>query len=250
MNLNQLQGTIKRNLKQHSPAILSAIAGLGTVTTAYLAAKAGYESAKLLDVREELDGISENKIERLKDRTKIVWKLYIPTTISATSTIACIVFANRAGARKAIAAQSALAFSQQLYSEYRDRVIDEFGARKDQSIRDQIAEDRVKLDPPPSNDLLMIGPGNVLCCEMFTGRYFGSDMETLRKAQNDLNAKILSQDYATMDDFYYMIGIGSTSKSSQIGWKSNKLMELQFSTVLTDDGRPCLSFDYNYTVAL
>jgi hypothetical protein len=72
-------------------------------------------------------------------------------------------------------------------------------------------------------------------------------METLRKAENELNARLLAHDYATFDDFYYMVGLTRTSSSSQIGWKSDKLMKLEFSTVLTEDGRPCLSFDYNYT---
>lgn len=250
MNLTQIGNLVRRNAKQHSPIILSTIAGVGTVVTAYLAARASFEAARLLDQYEDLNGISDDPKERLKDRTKVVWKLYIPTAVSATSTIICIVAANRVETSKTLAAQTAFTVSQQLYSEYRDKVVEQFGANKDQSIRDSIATERVLKNPPPSNDILVSGPGNVLCCEQFTGRYFTSDMESLRRAQNDLNAKLLSQDYATLYDFYYMIGLGSTSYSEQLGWKSDKLMELQFSTVLTEDNRPCLSFDYNYTTTL
>jgi hypothetical protein len=183
------------------------------------------------------------------ERTKLVWKLYIPAGISATTTITCIISANRVEANKTIAAQTAFAVSQRTLSEYRDKVIEEYGERKDQSIRDSIAEDRVKATAKESS-LVISGPGNVLCCEMFTGRYFNSDMETLRKSQNELNARLLAHDYATFDDFYYMVGLSRTSSSSQIGWRSTKLMELQFSTVLTEDGRPCLAFEYNYTEPL
>lgn len=250
MNLAGITNTLRRNTKEHSPLILSAIAGVGTLMTAYLAAKASFEAARVLDKWEEDNGISDDAKERLMDRTKVVWKLYIPTAVSATSTIICIVAANRVEASKTLAAQTAFTVSQQLYSEYRDKVVEQFGANKDQSIRDSIAQERVLKEPPPASDILISGPGNVLCCEQFTGRYFTSDMETLRKAQNDLNSRLLSQDYATLYDFYYMIGLGATSYSEQLGWKSDKLMELQFSTVLTDDGRPCLSFDYNYTTTL
>jgi hypothetical protein len=179
------------------------------------------------------------------ERTKLVWKIYIPSAIAATSTIACLVGANRVGLKKTMAAQTAFAISERMYSEYRDKVIEEYGERKDQSIRDKIADERVKLTAP-SNDILVTGPGNVLCCELYTGRYFSSDMESLRKAQNELNSQLLAHDYATFDDFYYMIGLGRTSSSSQMGWKSTKLMGLSFSTILTDDGRPCLAFEYNY----
>jgi hypothetical protein len=250
MNLTEVVNLLRRNAKQNSPVILSTVAGVGTLMTAYLAAKASFQAARVLDDWEEKNGISDDRKERVIDRTKVVWKLYIPTAVSATSTIVCIIAANRVEASKTIAAQTAFTVSQQLYSEYRDKVVEEFGARKDESIRDSIAQERVLTNPPPSNDILVSGPGNVLCCEQFTGRYFTSDMETLRKAQNDLNSKLLSQDYATLYDFYYMIGLGATSYSEQLGWKSDKLMELQFSTVLTDDGRPCLSFDYNYTATL
>lgn len=249
MNVGDIGRLIRRNTKQHFPLILSAAAGVGTFATAYLAGKASFEAAALINNHEEQIPPSEDAKERLMERTKLVWKLYIPTAASAVSTIACIIGANRVEAKKTIAAQTAFAVSQRVYSEYRDKVIEEYGERKDQTIRDQIADDKVKATAP-SNDILVTGPGNVLCCESFTGRYFASDMETLRKAQNELNARLLSQDYATFDDFYYMINLARTSSSSQIGWKSTKLMKLEFSTVLTEDGRPCLVFDYNYTTPL
>jgi hypothetical protein len=249
MNLSAFGKLLRRNLKEHSPIILSAAAGIGTIATAYLAAKASFKAARLIDTYDELNGISEDRKERLMERTKLVWKLYIPTATSAATTIVCIVGANRVEAKKTIAAQAMFAVSQRVYSEYRDKVIEEYGSHKDQSIRDKIADERIKALPPPSGgqDILIAGPGNVLCCEMFTMRYFNSDMEALRKAVNEVNKKALSQDYATLDDYYYLVGLARTSYSSHVGWKSNRLMELTFTTILTDDGRPCLAFDYNYT---
>jgi hypothetical protein len=71
-------------------------------------------------------------------------------------------------------------------------------------------------------------------------------METLRKAQNDLNAQMIRQDQVSMEEWYYIIGLAPTSYSSDIGWVSDKMMELEFTSVLTEDGRPCLAFTYNY----
>ena len=250
MNITDLNKAIRRNTKAHSSLILSVAAGIGTLTTAYLAGRASFQAAEVIRKHEEQFPPADNRKERVIDRTKLVWKLYIPPAISAGTTIGCIVFANRVDTKKILAAQTAVAVTQRAYSEYRDKVIEEFGARKDEAIRDQLASERVMKNPPPAQDILITGPGNVLCCEVYTGRYFASDMETLKRAQNDLNAKLLAHDYATLNDFYYMIGLGQTSYSSQGGWKSNRLMELQFSTILTDDGRPCLSFEYNYVTAM
>ncbi len=161
-------------------------------------------------------------------------------------TIACIVGTARVSNKRAAAAQAAFVLTERAYSEYRNKVIEEYGERKDQSLRDSIAEDRVKKNTPPSADILITGPGNVLCCELHTGRYFSSDMETLRKAQNDLNSRLLGHDTCSLDDFYWLVGLNGTSNSGDLGWTSEKLMVLDFSTVLTEDGRPCLAFEYNY----
>jgi hypothetical protein len=75
-------------------------------------------------------------------------------------------------------------------------------------------------------------------------------MEKLRRANNELNSKLLKHDYATLDDFYYMLGLSPTTTSGNIGWQSDKLMDLIFSTTLSDDGRPCITFEYNYTKTL
>ena len=248
--LTQLSGPILRNIKSNSSLILSVAAGVGTITTAVLVAKASFQAAELITEHELQNAPAINQKERLRGRTKLVWKLYIPSAISTVSTIVCIVGANRMESKKTIAATAALAFTERAYSEYRDKVVEEFGTRKDQSIRDKVVADQIANKPAPSQDVLVTGPGNVLCCELFTMRYFACDMEKLRRAVNTLNEKLLKHDYATLDDFYYLIGLSPTTASGNLGWTSGKLMELVFSTALSDDGRPCITFEYNYTKPL
>lgn len=245
MNLGTLINSAKLSTKEHFPLILTVGAAIGTVSTAYLAGRASFKASEVIRLHEEVYPSSNDRKERLIARTKLVWKLYIPTALSATTTIACVVTANRVEVKKTIAAQTAFAVSQRAYSEYRNKVIEEFGERKDQSIRDKVAAEEVK-NKPPKDGIILGGSGSVLCCEEFTGRYFNCDMETLKRSVNELNAKLLAHDYATFDDFYYMLGLERTKTSGHLGWRSNRLLELQFSTVLTENGVPCLVFDYNY----
>lgn len=72
-------------------------------------------------------------------------------------------------------------------------------------------------------------------------------MEGLRKAENDLNGQVLNDYYASLSDFYNLIGLPATSMSDDVGWNSDKQLKLQFSSVLTVEGRPCLSFTFNTT---
>ncbi len=75
-------------------------------------------------------------------------------------------------------------------------------------------------------------------------------MEILRKAQNGINAKINSEPYVVLSEFYELIGLPYTSNSGNLGWDSDRQLQLQFSTVLSETNEPCLSFDYNYTKPL
>lgn len=248
----QLAGTAIRVIKVNSSVISSVAAGLGVAGTVYLAAKAGGRAVKLIEANEEenVPSPTESTRERTWRRTKIVWKLYVPTAISAVSTVAFIASANRLSAKQVAAAQASLAFTERAFTGYRDKVVEEFSKRKDQSIRDKVVAEQIKREPPPSSDLMITGPGDVICCEMFTMRYFVSNMEKLRKAQNDINFNLLRYDIATLEDWYWIIGLKNTSEGSFIGWTSDKQMELEFSTHMTDDGRPCIAFNYNYTKQL
>lgn len=246
MSLKQILGAGAQLAKRNSPAILATAAGVGVITTAYLSGKASWRAAdRVMDEHLKRHQDSEHiYLLTNREKAKLVWKLYIPTGVSAAVTIGCIIGAQRVAGNKALAATTALAVSERAYSAYRDKIIEEFGERKDQSIRDQVVTDEIQRNPPPTH--ILSGPGNVLCQELYTGRYFTSDMETLRKAQNDLNERLVGGTYCTLDEWYDLIGLDYTKASNNLGWTSDKQMKLEFTTCLSPDGRPVLAFGYNY----
>lgn len=233
------------SIKRNGSLISSLAAAAGVGLTAYLTAKASFKAARIIDENEKF--FTETPT---KEKVKLVWRFYIPPTLAGVSTVLLIGNANRLATNKQLAAQAALAVTQRAYTEYRDQVVKEFGERKDETIRANVAEERMKKNPPPSTEIMTTGPGMVLCCELYTGRYFACSMESLKRAENTLNSRLLRNGYATMDDFYDMVGLGMTSKSGESGWRPEDLMKLEFATVLSDDGRPCLSFDYNYVIPI
>lgn len=236
---------IIRSVRRSSPALCTGGAIVGVAATAYLSAKAALKADKIIrmaDYNLHPGGPAEFPKDRRKRHAKLVWKCYIPPAVAVVLTSGCVIGTARIGHSRAAAAQAAFALTERAYSEYRDAVVEEIGEKKEEALRAKLAEKQVHANPP----MLISGPGNVLCCELYTGRYFTSDMETLRKAVNDINARIIQQDSCTMDDFYYLVGLQPTSYSADVGWASDKMLELEFSTVLTEDGRPCLAFSYNY----
>jgi len=233
--------TLEQKVYENTPEILTAIGVSGVVTTGYLAVLAG-QSAQGEIAAEQ---IAQDRILSRKEKLKLTWKCYIPAVASGIATIACVVGSHRVSTRRTAAAYSLMTFTDAAFKEYREKVAETIGEKKEEAIRDEVVKDRIARNPP-SNEVVLVGPGNVLCCELYTGRYFNSDMHTLLSAENELNARLLREMYATLSDFYCLVGLPYTDMSDDFGWTSDKLVKLKVTTVLADDGRPCLAFNYNY----
>jgi hypothetical protein len=159
---------------------------------------------------------------------------------------AAIIGANRIGTRRAAAVTAAYAISERAFNEYREKVVEKIGETKEQAVRDEIAQDRVNR---LGEKVVMVPPsdGKVLCHDAFSNQFFHSDMESIRRAQNDINAQILHSDFATVSDFYHAIGspeLEATSVSGEMGWNTDKLLDISYSTVLHKNTTPCLSIDF------
>ena len=234
--LPKLFKIIERSTIDNSPMVLTAVGIVGVISTAVLAHKAANRVRNLED--------ESGTIMHGKEQVKRVWICYVPAVTSGTITIGAIVMANRVGTKRAAAVAAAYTISEKAFSEYRDKVSEKFGETKAQGVRDEIAADYVRENPPRENNVIMIGGGDVLCCELYTGRYFNSSMEELKKAQNDTNYEIINNGCASLTDFYNRVGLPSTSVSDEVGWNTDKLLELDFTTILAEDGRPCIACSF------
>lgn len=253
MTFQQVAKMTENFLTRNSPAILTGIGVAGTLTTAYLSSRASVKAANILELEEnerhDQCGIIHHVCVETTTLQKfqLVWKEYIPAAGMAALTITAIILANQIGARRAAAVAAAYSISEQAFEEYRKKVSEKIGASKEQNVRDEVAQDRVNNNPVNSREVIITGGGEVLCCDMHTGRYFKSDMATLMRAQNDLNAQVLNDMYASLTDFYNLIGLKKVAESDDIGWNSDKLLKLEFSTALAEDGQPCLTVTFKVT---
>lgn len=246
MSLSNVAGRAQRIISNNSPAILTALAVTGTITTAILTAKATLKAADIIQHEQTKLGYDLPYDEfDAKKKVLLVWKLYIPPAASTALTIVCIIAAQSIGSRRTAALAATYAISEKAFDEYKGKIVEKFGKTKEQAARDEIAQERVNNNPPNgANTTIVVGGKDVLCFDKYTGRYFNSDMETLKQAQNRLNHQVLNDYYASLSDFYSFIGLAPTSFSDDVGWNSDKMMELEFSTVMSDDGRPCIAVGF------
>lgn len=235
MNIHLFASRFEKLIADNSPVLLTAIGATGTVATAFLTGKAVYRYTQEVDPS---DGHLSTR-----EKLEICWVYFIPPVVAGTLTVTAIIAANQVSTRRAAGLASAYAVSERAYAEYKERVVERMGAKPEQKIRDEIAQSRV-TNQPPSSEIVVLGT-DVLCHEAFTGRYFTSDMETLKKAQNDLNYEVISQGYASLTDFYDRLGLERTQESDELGWTPEHKLEIQFSTVLSRNGQPCISITYN-----
>lgn len=228
----------------NSPVLLTAIGVVGTVGTAILTHRS--TSRATLELI-ELD--AERRHDKLpamsrKETFSVTWKIYIPPVVSGTVTVGAIVMANHIGTKRAAALAAAYTISERAYSEYREKVIERIGDKKESEIRNEIVKDRVRQMPPSEGNVLLLGSGDHLFIEMYTGRYFRSDRNSVNKAVNEINYKINTHGYASISDFYDLVGLPHTSVSDEMGWTSDKLMDINFDPVLSEDGQPCVGISF------
>lgn len=228
----------------NSPLILTAIGVTGTITTAILTGKASYKAAYILEDERVANLRRGDDALTNREKFELIWKLYIPAAGVGTMTVVSIIGANRIGTRRAAAMAAAYSISERAFDEYREKVVEKLGAKKEREARDEIAQSKVDRDPPGNSKLVVMGSGEVLCKDAWSGRYFTSDMESMKKAQNDTNHEVLTFGYASLTDFYNRLGLEPTKESDEVGWNSDKPLELYFSTTIADDERPCLVMDF------
>lgn len=246
MTFHNIAKTIEKFAADNSPSILTAVGVAGTITTAYLSAKAALNARDVLIMDQRLRDMSEVVIDEpdVKKILKMTWKCYIPPVLSGAATITAIVFANHIGSKRTVAMTAAYTISEKAYTEYKDKVVEKIGENKERAIRDEIAQDRITRQPVSSSEVLIAGNGEVMCFDAYTGRYFKCDVETIKKAQNDTNYQVLHDGYASLNDFYIRVGLPGTSSGEEVGWCSDKLLEVMFSTCMSDDQRPCISLEF------
>jgi len=226
----------------NSPTILTAIGVTGTLATAYLTGKATLKAAEILSEHEadRLQAMPEhNPPYTFKEKLGFVWKEYLPAAGTAVVTVACIVAANRIGARRVAAMATAYTIAEKAAQQYRDKVIETWGEKKEQTLRAKIAQDEIDNHPIERDTVYVEGGGGDLFRDSWSGRYFNSSVVALEKAANQINSSLNNEFSATLSDFYDLVGLERTDESDMIGWNSDCHLELEFSWGSTPDERPC-----------
>lgn len=242
IDLSKFANSFRGVIQKRTPEILTGVGIAGMLTTTILAVKA---TPKALIMIEEAKRAQE--IDKLKpiEVIKTTWKCYIPSVITCGASIACLVGASSVNMRRNAALATAYEISKTALAEYRDKVVETIGEKKEQTIRDKIAEEHIDKNPVSKGDVIITDKGNTLCYDHHSGRYFKSDIDKIKKAVNEVNRLMLRDNYVSLNDFYDELGLEHTKIGDELGWSINDgLLELYFSSQIADDGTPCIVINY------
>lgn len=250
---NQTLSKIGRDMRQtvtkYSPEILMGIGIAGMVTSTVLAVKATPKALMLMEMKKE-----ELELETLTpvETVKTTWKCYLPTVITGATSIACLVGSHSVNSRRNAALATAYKLSETAFAKYRESTLETVGEKKEKSVRDKISEKQIKETPVNKTEVFMTGKGQTLFFEPLSSRYFYSDLEKIKRAENKLNKEIICDAFdagRTVNDFYDEIGIPTTSTGDNLGWKIGYLIDIYPSAQMAEEGtehegEPCIVLNY------
>lgn len=258
-NVTKFINVTKSALSKKSPEILTGLGIAGMVTTTVLAVKATPKVLMLIDAEkkrqndellEEAKRLNKENCAQISklsviDTIKVAWKPYIPALVTGTVSIACLVGASSVNARRNAALATAYQLSTTALADYKEKVVETIGEKKEQVIKDKVAQKKVEENPVSKSSIIVSDKGSTLCYDATAGRYFYSDIETIKKAINEMNRRmVLGEMYVSLNEFYMELGLPTTDIGDEVGWSVDTMIEPDFSTQITDDGRPCVVLSY------
>ncbi len=262
MNKNDiLRGvnSVKRGVRKKSPEILIGLGIAGMITSTVLAVKATPKALTLIskaklnkvygidriDHRVDTDTIGDLPDLTKLETVKTVWKCYVPAAITGAVSIACLIGSNSVNARRNAALATAYKISETAFNEYREKVVEEIGDKKEQVIRDKVAKDTVEKTPVKSSEVIVTRKGDTLCYDSISGRYFKADVEKIKSAVNELNRNMTYDMYVSLSDLYDLLDLPHTKISDDLGWNlDDGLVDIRFGSTISEDNEPCIVMDY------
>lgn len=229
MNLSNLKAFIGKN----SPTIFTCVSIAGVISTVWTC-----HQDTVKDIHSGGEGFKER------------WKHYIPTAISATTTIGCIIGGHYCSTRQKEALASAYLLSQTTLQEYQKKVIERIGKNKERDLREEVEREIAERKAPISVcsqgivDVIETGHGKTLFYDIPGDRYFNSDINYLKSQVNDLNHDVRTEMEFDWNELNYRWGLPFKKYGSGLIFDVDRPLEVRYVPEMMDNGQVRILVDY------
>lgn len=251
VNVEMIKSGIKTGgmiLKKYLPSILIGAGIGGMFVGTYVAVKKTPEAHEELEEQRE----DEERVAEMMDRepkkdiwarTKIIAKYYWSTGLILVSSAGCILWANSIHLKREAALIALAAANRKELETFKEKVLELDGEKKLTKINDAVAQEELNKNPSEDKTVIFTGKGEHLCYDSWSGRYFMTDIEKVRRAEVEMNRNLLLDNYFSLNDFYDLVGLAHIDLGDQLGWHCSdrgEQVRLDLSSKITDKGEPCL----------
>lgn len=231
--------------QKYSPEILTAVGVVGTVTSAVMASRATLKLEPIIDstragvedVRSRRNDVDYSESEYAKDLAYIytinsrdLIKLYGPAVTLGVASIGCLVGAHGIMKKRNIALAAAYKTVEHSFSEYRKRVVSEFGEEKDREYRIPMEKREVKdKETGKTKTVSHVNPNNISGYARFFDETCPQWTKTpeynllfLRCQQNWANDLLQARGHVFLNEVYDSLGMPRSQAGSVVGWTLGK----------------------------
>lgn len=233
-------------LHTNSPTIFAGIAIAGVIGTTVMAVRATLKARDILDEATCNDPDTGEVIEPdTKEKIALTWKQYIPVALMAGLTVGAIVASHNIQNKRNVLLAGLYSTAQKSLEEYQTKTEEVVGKNKAAKIKEEIASDHLQKHPIDRSNVIATGYGDSLCYDVLSGRYFKSDYDKVRKAVNDFNEQLISDDRLPLNELYSLMGLDTIGLGEDIGWVAGDGVKISYKSRLASDGTPCLVIDHD-----
>lgn len=250
-NFNDFSRSLKRGTIKYSPEILMGLGTAGMLTAIVMGIAATPKALELIkeeEDRQNEDAQFEDEVVPIskKDCIRVAWRCYVPTIVTAAMSTACLVGSSRVNYKRNAALAAAYNLSESAFKNYRAKVMETVGPTKEREVRDGLAKDVVeKKFKGSENEIIETGFGDTIFIDELSGQEFRSSVDHIRRAEGRLLKNMVRNDYVSLNDLYYEIGIRQTPLGNDLGWhiSDGKVIDLDFGSTVIND-KPCMVLQY------
>ena len=243
MNLKSVINMCRGFTERHCSELLIVIGIAGYISTTILAVKATPKALSLIEAHKK--ELSKEQLT-VKETVMTTWKCYIPATISGVMSTVCVLGSAVLSHNQKAALAAAYTLSETSFSDYKEKALEALGEKKEKDIRDKVAEKHITENPVSNNEVIITGKGDTLCYDILSGRYFNSDIEKIRRAENELNRRMRDELSISLNDFYDELGLDRIKIGDDLGWNIDKgYLDISFSSRLAENDVPCIVINHS-----
>ena len=230
--------------KKYAPEILTSVGIVGFVVAAVMGAKATLKLEpivdKLNDDLAQIKGhqrmvpnadVKKDKIQAYSKAVLRIGRTYGPAVGVGLGSAVCVVSAHGILRRRNVALVAAYQVLEKSFSNYRERVVEEYGEEKDLEYRAGLRTESIKEG---NKTVIMTSEIDRVKGASPYGRWFDQvnatewnklpeyNLMTLRAQQAYANQKLQIQGYLFLNDVYESLGIERSQAGQVVGWYIDK----------------------------